>query len=494
MSKKNFIKDFIKICNINKREIAIKSIISDKYYEITYGNLINLTKRFAFFFKKRKIFFNDNIGTLIPNSSENLISFISSGLLGINFSSISCQSTRHEIETWLKIYKPKLCIISDQIEKNKINIFKKYKIKILVIKTNGKFDWLNKKKITFKNKNSGKLFVYTSGTTGKAKLLIMPIKKLWNSGLAFLREYKIPKRQLIFWNYLPMSYLGGLFNLGIIPLCIGGQIIIDETFNGKTFINFWNTVRQYKINVIWFLPTIIKGLLELNKNIINNHNIKDLGINFCFLGTAPILQSLKNKFEKNYGLKLYENYGLSETTFISVENEKTKLNIKNYKGKLLKHVKIKFKNVKNKKEILVKTPYLYEGFVDSNNKIIIAKKNSYFETGDLGYIKKRGVYITGRNKEIIKKGGYLINLREIEQTVQNINIVKDVNTIPIKHPFYVESYNLQIVLNSNNNSKESLKNRFNNILIELISKEKWPENIIFVKKIKKTLSGKNIKH
>ena len=137
---------------------------------------------------------------------------------------------------------------------------------------------------------------------------------------------------------------------------------------------------------------------------------------------------------------------------------------------------------------------MYEGFVDSNNKIIIAKKNSYFETGDLGYIKKRGVYITGRNKEIIKKGGYLINLREIEQTVQNINIVKDVNTIPIKHPFYVESYNLQIVLNSNNNSKESLKNRFNNILIELISKEKWPENIIFVKKIKKTLYGKNIKH
>ena len=55
-----------------------------------------------------------------------------------------------------------------------------------------------------------------------------------------------------------MSYLGGLFNLGLIPLSLGATVVIDKQFSGNTFLNFWNKIRQYNIDILWLVPSIIK--------------------------------------------------------------------------------------------------------------------------------------------------------------------------------------------------------------------------------------------
>lgn len=78
-----------------------------------------------------------------------------------------------------------------------------------------------------------------------------------------MKFHDLKDAQLRFWNYLPMSYLGGLFNLALIPLSTGGSLVIDETFSGKTFLQFWQTVERFDINAIWFVPTIARGLLSM---------------------------------------------------------------------------------------------------------------------------------------------------------------------------------------------------------------------------------------
>ncbi len=106
----------------------------------------------------------------------------------------------------------------------------------------------------------GKIIMPSSGSTGEPKAIVLDADRLWLSASAFLKFHQLENQQMRFWNYLPMSYLGGLFNLSLIPLAAGGSIYIDDIFNGKTFLTFWQLLNDLKLNTLWLVPTILRGL------------------------------------------------------------------------------------------------------------------------------------------------------------------------------------------------------------------------------------------
>ena len=61
-----------------------------------------------------------------------------------------------------------------------------------------------------------------------------------------------------------MSYLGGLYNLLIIPIIANSKIIITGSFSGVTFLNIWKIIERFKINCLWLVPSIIKGILKIH--------------------------------------------------------------------------------------------------------------------------------------------------------------------------------------------------------------------------------------
>src|SRR3990167_10839401 len=131
------------------------------------------------------------------------------------------------------------------------------------IDINGSFTFTNNEKIS--SVETGKLIVPSSGSTGEPKAIALGGDRLWASAKAFIHYHHIDSANtgLRFWNYLPMSYLGGLFNLTLIPLAAGGSIFIDSTFNGKTFLGFWAAIERYKIDSLWLVPSVLRGLLTL---------------------------------------------------------------------------------------------------------------------------------------------------------------------------------------------------------------------------------------
>ena len=97
---------------------------------------------------------------------------------------------------------------------------------------------------------SGRLLLKTSGTTGEPKAMVFDINRLWSSGCAFLRHHDFIDADARFLNNLPMSYLGGLFNLGLIPLAVGGSFVVAQPFSGTSFLSFWQNVEHFGINVL----------------------------------------------------------------------------------------------------------------------------------------------------------------------------------------------------------------------------------------------------
>ncbi len=281
-----------------------------------------------------------------------------------------------------------------------------------------------------------------------------------------------------------MSYLGGLYNLGLIPLSLGATIVVDKQFSGNTFLTFWNKVKQYNIDILWLVPTILRGLLKLTKKIKMNYKNYKVFPKACFLGTATSYSREKKNFEKKFRIPIYENYGTSETTFISLETSQSK-KLNNNIGKILPNVKYQIKN-----NILhVKSPYIFMGYYE-NKKINLHDVKKFYNTGDIiKIINKKYLIFKGRKREIIKKGGLLITLQEINNIFQSNSRVEESYAMPVKHDFYGEDY--VIFFTTKFKHISSIKSSFR----DLIPRYKWPKDLIHVKKLKKTSSGKiNIKN
>lgn len=462
---------------------------------ITYNELGQLIDRYLSFYQNQlSLEPNDNIIAILPNSVEMFISFLAAMKGGYGFAPLSCSATQVEIEKWVNIIKPKYCLKSSLLPNTQIQT----NINSLNITCDQSFSFLPKNlSRTISTAETAKLYLSTSGTTGEPKALVLDINRLWASGVAFSEVHRLEEKNLRFWNFLPMSYLGGLFNLGLIPLCTGSSILIDTTFNGKTFLEFWQIVDRYDITALWLVPAIIHGLLKFSGKIQNKSTITKK-VKFAFLGTAPISLEKKLEFENTFNISLLENYGLSETTFISTEllNEPKNSGV----GKILPYIEIKLhSHIDNEStEIFVKTPFMFLGYLTKNGMLETPiDQFGFLATGDIGTIDSENrLLITGRNRDIIKKAGVFIALREIEVLIEQHALVHEAIAGPIQHDFYGESYLLYVIPKPNISTytSEQIRDAINAFLHENLIQYKWPEDIKIVAELPRTMSGKVRKH
>ena len=130
------------------------------------------------------------------------------------------------------------------------------------------------------------------------------------------------------------------------------------------------------------------------------------------IATAPLPMNLRKKVEENYGITLQANYGLTETLFIAGE-EDTACGDGGV-GRILENVQIR---ISKDEEILLKAPWMFKRYANVSSEEYF--EEDYYKTGDLGKIASNGtLYITGRKKNLIIKGGMNISPRLIEDVLE----------------------------------------------------------------------------
>lgn len=434
------------------------------------------------------------IVALLPNAIETIILFLASMRAGLIYAPLPCTATLPEIIRWKKITKATVCLVAHSINENIQTQISTLSWKTMII-TIGGTSYLDEVG-NVPAESDGALVMPSSGSTGEPKAILISFARLFSAANAFLSFHHLEKTPIRFWNYLPMSYLGGLFNLTLIPLSSGGSIFVDEAFSGKTFLGFWETIERHAINALWLVPSILRGLLLLAKRVGQSRHYPAIPV--CFLGTAPISLDEKKEFEKIFSILPLENYGLSETTFITSEKKETTLqSIEKSVGIVMPNVEIKFRinPENNSPEVLVKTPFLMLGYLTENGLLPPnLDEDGFIATGDYGELIDNQLKLTGRYRDIIKKGGVLVLLCEIENTVRNYPDIIDVAAVGIEHPFYGESFNLYISISDRVVDQASFVRTLKDWLHKQIAKEKWPENVIVCQHIPKTTSGKIQKH
>ncbi|MBK9140881.1 MAG: acyl--CoA ligase [Candidatus Melainabacteria bacterium] len=464
---------------------------------ISYSDLTVLVSRCLAFFESHGLSKGDVVFVLLPNSSESAIVFLACLLGGLTFAPLPCTASQPEIRRWIELTNPKYCLLSSPYNSNLSSMVEEAGVRCFNIETDAEFSWLPEAAERVFDSSEARIFLSTSGTTGEPKAMVISADRLWSSGHAFLKYHNLLNSRLRFWNYLPMSYLGGLFNLLLVPLASGGSTVIDQSFSGKTFLEFWQTVERFEIDSLWLVPTIVRGLLELSQRT-RKEDLSKYGqrIRAAFVGTAPLDLETKRRFERTFGVAILENFALSETTFFTSETlDNLDSRTEGSTGEVLPYSDIKFSvldhDVADLTEILVKSPFLFLGYLQNDGTVSLPlDADGYFATGDLGHLTSENVMvIDGRIKDVVKKGGYMVSLREVETIAEQHHAVKQATAAVVPHSFYGESFYLYLILKSEVEESNVLA-QIESFIHEHLVRHKWPEKVFVVREFPVTASGK----
>ncbi len=311
------------------------------------------------------------------------------------------------------------------------------------------------------------LRIYTSGSTAAPKGVDVLMGRLFANEQLFCKTLKIDCSNR-FYNILPMSYLGGIHNLFLLPLSVGASFVLDKPLGPQNIFGFWETVDDKKINTLWFSPTMMTMLSALR----DDDDILEITskIKIALVGMAPLSKAEQIRFESRFHLKLLENYALSETAFLT-----TQMPDKDYaegcKGEVLESVLIDIIDGRGDRlsdgevgEVRVNTPYLMQGYVNAPQEDLDAITDQGFRTGDLGFLNDNNLFITGRKKDLIIRGGLNISPPLVEAEIAKLDYIAAVSVVGVPHDFYGEEVAAALVVTDKNIGLEKIEKDLDKIL------------------------------
>lgn len=269
------------------------------------------------------------------------------------------------------------------------------------------------------------LITFTSGTSGIAKGVEHSLENLLLTAEALHK--KVGVTNATFLHVMPMTYMAGILNSIFYPLLSGAKIVITNRFSVMTARTFWKTVKKYQCNLFWLSPSMLMMIDKLDRN--------NLGKDYCcsnktafLIGTAPLTQETRSRFNKRYGVNVFASYGLSETLFVSIETQRSLMNAnENSVGELLEGVNF---CIDDSGEMHIDVPWMFLRYTNEDTDKYFDEKH-YYKTGDLVEYKNNFLYITGRSKDLIIKGGINISPSRIEMVVERLPEVQEVAVVGV---------------------------------------------------------------
>jgi len=352
----------------------------------------------------------DKVICLLDNSYEQITLFFACLTLGVVWTPIEPKRKGIGLNYIISLVNPKAIFTT-----TKKNLAKKFYNKIILVQKNLKNILQPTNDYDLKFENNIKCILFTSGTTGPPKGVIVSDKMLITSAYATGMACDIKnKDRFLLWESL--SHIGGI---EILLLCLmkGSSFILLKKFSAK---KFWKQIRENKITKLHYLGGILDILIkQRTKDTDSKHHVE-----LAF--GAGARKETYYIFKKRFNIPLREVYGMTEASSFTTINFKRKLGSI---GKALPWFKLKIvKKVNGIGEIVIKEKQkglITRGYYKDNKSTKILIQKDGLHTGDLGKIDNNGnVFYIGRIKDFVRVKGENISSWEIET---NLNMHKNIS-------------------------------------------------------------------
>jgi acyl-CoA synthetase (AMP-forming)/AMP-acid ligase II/acyl carrier protein len=327
----------------------------------------------------------------------------------------------------------------------------------------------------------------TSGTTSRPKMVPLTHASsclaAYNVGAALALK---PRDRLL--NVLPLFHGLGLITGVLAALAAGSSVVCTPGFDAAAFFGWLSEFRP-----TWYsaIPAIHRALLSAA--ISDKHRAQRCSLRLIRSASSPLPRDVLGGLEGLFGVPVIDTYGMTEATTQVTANPLARrkpgsvgqpagpeVAIMDSEGRRLP--------AGERGEIVLRGPTITRGYYNDAVATESAFRHGWFRTGDLGYLDRDGyLFIVGRIKDVIKRGGHQVAPAEVEETLLSHPDVVEVAAFSIPHRRLGEDVAAAAVLRPD--AKVSAQ-ELRNFARERLAEFKVPGLIQIVPDIPKSAGGK----
>jgi long-chain acyl-CoA synthetase len=302
------------------------------------------------------------------------------------------------------------------------------------------------------------LRVYTSGTTGQPKGVVLTARNLLVDCDGLHHRLAWPDDTRVI-TVLPVHHVNGLVISSLLPWYSGHAAVLCDRFRSE---RFWDDVAAEGATVCSMVPSLLEFLLNFGGTAPE-------GFREVLCGAGPLLVDTVIEFEERFGIPVRHLYGLSETTAVVTLTERMNEDSRRHWhraygaptiGPAIPHVEVQVHDPEGapvgageRGELVMRGAVVMEGYAGLPAATADAFRGGWFHSGDEGFWIRDGdgppyFFVTGRIKELIIRGGANISPLEVDAVLRSHPAVDFALAVPFENRYYGEEVAAYIVANA----------------------------------------------
>jgi acyl-CoA synthetase (AMP-forming)/AMP-acid ligase II/acyl carrier protein len=441
---------------------------------------------------------NDRIAIVLPNGPEMAVAFLGVAA-GAVCAPLNPAYSRSEFEFYLADVSPKALIVQYGNHSVATDVAEKYGIPVIEVLTNAEQaagtvilrgnGQAVRLRVESAQADDVALILHTSGTTSRPKIVPLTHTNLLASAGNITATLRLSRADCCF-NIMPLFHIHGLVGALLSSVMAGASIICSPGFDVGRFFSWLEAFRP-----TWYtaVPTIHHEVLSGARTggaLSRSHSLRFIRSSSAAL-PARVLQDL----EKTFKVPVIESYGMTEAAHQMTSNPLPPLQRKIGSVGMAAGPEVAIMDEAGNPlstgaigEIVIRGANVTRGYDNNSAANAAAFKDLWFRTGDQGYLDADGyLFITGRLKEIINRGGEKISPREVDEALLDHPDISQAIAFAVPHATLGEDVGAAIVMREKQQTTEADIREY---LGSRLAAYKIPSRILFVDDLPKGATGK----
>lgn len=287
--------------------------------------------------------------------------------------------------------------------------------------------------------------IYTSGTTGRAKGVLLPHGQFCRGASRVASSVEISDRD-VFHAWLPLFHIAGQLDMTMATVIGGGSLALFPTFSRS---RFWSEVEETGATIFGGFSNVLEVLWDLPEEESDHNCSLRAGV----IGHIP--PRIHKQFEKRFGLRLYDIYGLTEAEPIALPGPGIAAPVGSC-GLPNPDFEVAILDDQDQMvapgqqgEIAIRprvSDVMMKGYQDDEAATLDALRNLWFHTGDIGCFDADGfLYFIDRKKHAIRRRGENVSSWELESLLITHPLVDECAAIGVPSPLGEEDIKIVVV-------------------------------------------------